>query len=411
MFMAKRSEFMSINNLKLGKIIAMTFLFALISCSSVKNVQVTPESQKVLSSLLKAREDAVKAGANLKMDDFKDANEDLAEIVVDVNNGEIKDTEEERREVEAEFRKVELRLIKERNLTGVKAKLKVLLDKDVNESAPKSISAAKTAISIAEKTIEANRYDIALISKKVEEALFLVDRAGAIAIQVNSVDKESAEDTLIREEKVLGKIRTASKGVILDSRNKPIADQATDVAMFVETSIKVGKSISDQKKNLKNEVATKEDMIKNKENELQKLAKQEEIVNKIRSIFTAGEADVFIQDGKVVVRLVGLGFKVGSSAVEESNQELLGKMQTLVETTQAESLAVEGHSDSMGPAIINDKLSTERALAIKNYLVTNQVLAEDKIKAEGFGANRPIATNDNWQGRRKNRRIDIIMEL
>jgi outer membrane protein OmpA-like peptidoglycan-associated protein len=74
-------------------------------------------------------------------------------------------------------------------------------------------------------------------------------------------------------------------------------------------------------------------------------------------------------------------------------------------------LAVEGHSDSMGPAIINDKLSTERALAIKNYLVTNQVLAEDKIKAEGFGANRPIATNDNWQGRRKNRRIDIIMEL
>ncbi|GEM_PF-3834263 len=416
---------MSSNSLKLGQIIAIASVWAFCSCGSAKKIEVSAETQKVLALVLKAKDDATKVGANIGIKEFKNASEDLNDVIIDVNEGDIKGTEKERAELEKEFRNIELKLIKDKNLAGVKSKLKMVIEKDGDEKAPKSIVAAKASIIEAEKTIDVNRYDDAGIAKKVEEATFLVDRASAIVAQVDTLDNKTAEDIILGEEHVINTIRSASDGVILDNRNKPITDQATDVAMFVKTSIKVGKSINDQKKELEGEVVkkeselqvkdgelqAKENVIQAKESEMQALARQEEAVNKIRSIFTAGEADVFVQDGKIVVRLVGLGFKVGSSSLEDSNKELLSKMQSVVTAIQANAISVEGHTDSMGPVEINDKLSMARAEAIKVYLVQNNIITEDKIKSEGYGANRPIATNDDWQGRKKNRRIDIVMEI
>ena len=69
------------------------------------------------------------------------------------------------------------------------------------------------------------------------------------------------------------------------------------------------------------------------------------------------------------------------------------------------SLVIEGHTDSIGAAAYNEKLSQQRAQSIKNYLVQVHGLDGRKIQALGYGESRPIADNGNYQGRQKNRRV------
>ena len=70
-------------------------------------------------------------------------------------------------------------------------------------------------------------------------------------------------------------------------------------------------------------------------------------------------------------------------------------------------LVVEGHTDSIGSEIYNDKLSLKRAQAIKRYLVSKYSLDATKITPIGYGERHPIADNGNYQGRQANRRVEF----
>ena len=74
---------------------------------------------------------------------------------------------------------------------------------------------------------------------------------------------------------------------------------------------------------------------------------------------------------------------------------------------------IEGHTDSVGGKAINDKLSQNRANAVKEYLQTNGggISAESsKIEAVGYGYQKPLATNKTADGRAQNRRVDIVIK-
>lgn len=71
-------------------------------------------------------------------------------------------------------------------------------------------------------------------------------------------------------------------------------------------------------------------------------------------------------------------------------------------------ISVEGHTDSQGADAYNQKLSEDRALAVKNALV-NRGVDPARIQVVGYGETRPIATNDTEAGRQLNRRVDIII--
>ena len=72
-------------------------------------------------------------------------------------------------------------------------------------------------------------------------------------------------------------------------------------------------------------------------------------------------------------------------------------------------VTVEGHTDSVGSAAYNQKLSERRAQAVKRYLV-RQGIDPSRITTEGYGKSRPIASNETEEGRAKNRRADIIAD-
>ncbi|WP_224981960.1 OmpA family protein [Geomonas agri] len=67
---------------------------------------------------------------------------------------------------------------------------------------------------------------------------------------------------------------------------------------------------------------------------------------------------------------------------------------------------IEGHTDNVGSKALNMKLSQRRADTIRNYLVKELGIAPERIKAVGYGPNKPIASNKTKAGKAKNRRIE-----
>jgi OOP family OmpA-OmpF porin len=72
-------------------------------------------------------------------------------------------------------------------------------------------------------------------------------------------------------------------------------------------------------------------------------------------------------------------------------------------------ITVEGHTDSIGGADYNMKLSQTRAEAVSAFLLSRPELRGRAIAAKGFGATRPIAANDTDEDRQKNRRVEIVI--
>ena len=73
----------------------------------------------------------------------------------------------------------------------------------------------------------------------------------------------------------------------------------------------------------------------------------------------------------------------------------------------ATELMVIGHTDNIGDADYNQKLSEERAKAVAEFLVKAGVPAGELKQVMGMGDTQPVATNDTDEGRAKNRRVEI----
>ncbi len=67
---------------------------------------------------------------------------------------------------------------------------------------------------------------------------------------------------------------------------------------------------------------------------------------------------------------------------------------------------IEGHTDNVGNAADNMKLSENRAKAVVNYLVSKNI-SITRLTAKGFGATKPIAENNTEEGRAQNRRTEL----
>ncbi len=92
---------------------------------------------------------------------------------------------------------------------------------------------------------------------------------------------------------------------------------------------------------------------------------------------------------------------IGTSMAELDN---LAKMLLRFPST---TLRIEGHTDNIGEAALNQKLSEERADAVKNYLIQKEVAA-NRLTAKGFGSSRPLFKESG--GNPKNRRVEFFVD-
>lgn len=113
-------------------------------------------------------------------------------------------------------------------------------------------------------------------------------------------------------------------------------------------------------------------------------------------------------DRGVVVTLGDVLFELGQTELQPSARSNLDDVAELLLSEPDKRVRIEGHTDASGPAGVNERISLERAEAVKAALVGMGVAA-DRITAIGMGEEFPIASNDSAEGRSRNRRVDVIL--
>ena len=121
------------------------------------------------------------------------------------------------------------------------------------------------------------------------------------------------------------------------------------------------------------------------------------------------EAAVYQQGSRqLIIRLKAIDFKSGSAWLSASSKQLLGKVDDVLKSVGAATVTVEGHTDSVGTADLNKRLSTQRAISVANYL--SSLGSGYKLAYAGYGESRPIASNETQAGRAINRRVDLVVK-
>jgi len=102
-------------------------------------------------------------------------------------------------------------------------------------------------------------------------------------------------------------------------------------------------------------------------------------------------------------------FDYNKSIIKQGYYKDIDDLANVMKNYPELKVVIEGHTDNLGSAAYNKKLSQQRAEAVKKYLVERGIDA-NRIKAQGFGEERPIASNDTEEGRQKNRRVEAAVD-
>jgi Outer membrane protein and related peptidoglycan-associated (lipo)proteins len=106
--------------------------------------------------------------------------------------------------------------------------------------------------------------------------------------------------------------------------------------------------------------------------------------------------------------MTGLTFEPGKAVMTESSTPILQSLALLLNAFPSLAIRLEGFTDNSGDAAANQRMSLERAQALKSFLQRAGIDAS-RIATEGFGAANPTAPNDSEEGRARNRRIEIVI--
>lgn len=112
------------------------------------------------------------------------------------------------------------------------------------------------------------------------------------------------------------------------------------------------------------------------------------------------------RDGKAA--LYGILFDVGKSDIKPESAQALKQITDYLNANPSVKVIVVGHTDNTGDYSGNITLSKARAASVKNYLINTGKIAATRLLSEGAGQYCPVTSNDSEDGRKLNRRVEIV---
>jgi len=104
-------------------------------------------------------------------------------------------------------------------------------------------------------------------------------------------------------------------------------------------------------------------------------------------------------------------FGGGSFFVEWEESEQLQSFLDSIPNIHNYIITVHSHTDNVGGKEYNEWLSEMRSESVVEELLANDKVRKESIEIKDFGLFNPVYDNSTWEGRRKNRRVDIILWL
>lgn len=106
----------------------------------------------------------------------------------------------------------------------------------------------------------------------------------------------------------------------------------------------------------------------------------------------------------------GIQFETNNAVIKTSSYPILNKVVTMMKKNPSYKLHISGHTDNVGKPAQNMKLSKERAAAVVKYL-TKKGIKSSRLRSDGFGGTKPVASNKTEKGKAMNRRVDFEVEF
>src|SRR3989338_1966754 len=159
-----------------------------------------------------------------------------------------------------------------------------------------------------------------------------------------------------------------------------------------------------------------EELQSEKDNELSELEKTKRLLEK-RLQKEIGDKEVRLEmaeKGLAIIFLAEVLFDSGKADIKREAFGVLDKVaDVLKENIGDRNIGIEGHTDNEpikhSGWKSNWELSTARATSVLHYIVDNKAIEPEKVSATGYGEYRPESSNDTSEGRRQNRRVEIVV--
>lgn len=114
--------------------------------------------------------------------------------------------------------------------------------------------------------------------------------------------------------------------------------------------------------------------------------------------------DTLKKDGFVSLQI---NFDTNKAVIKPESMPLVKQIVDLLKSQPALKVSIEGHTDNQGNAAANKTLSLDRAKAVITAVAAEGIKA-DRMTAEGWGQEKPVADNRTEEGRAKNRRVELV---
>ena len=136
--------------------------------------------------------------------------------------------------------------------------------------------------------------------------------------------------------------------------------------------------------------------------------KMDKQAKEIKETLPGAEVERVGEGIKVTLNENTVNFDFNSANLTTLAKTNLDKLVTVLKNNPDTNINIYGHTDSIGSDAVNLRISSQRAEAVKNYLVANGISAS-RMFTEGLGKSSPIASNDTDAGRAKNRRVEFAI--
>ncbi|MBA3972298.1 MAG: OmpA family protein [Bacteroidetes bacterium] len=221
------------------------------------------------------------------------------------------------------------------------------------------------------------------------------------------------------------RVDTASLGQQIRKAQMDYEELNDKYQTFSNTSGMKLAQLNEDLKNKSKELEKKEKLLQEREQKLKEMqsiiAKQDSIVSSLNNIvknallgFNPDELSIEMKNGKVYVSMSDkLLFKSGSADVEFKGKDALKKLAEVLNKSLDVDILIEGHTDNVPikTALYKDNwdLSAARATSVVRLLTDDYKLESKRLTASGKGEYFPVASNQTFEGKAKNRRTEIIL--
>lgn len=103
-------------------------------------------------------------------------------------------------------------------------------------------------------------------------------------------------------------------------------------------------------------------------------------------------------------------FDTAKAIVREKYHNEIKKVADFMKQYPNTTAVIEGHTDNVGTADYNKKLSEERVKSVRQYLINKFGIKASRLSAVGYGLTKPVASNSTEEGRQKNRRVEAVIK-